>query len=154
MDEGVPTAEAVFGVSGSLAMLGWISLIIGIVLRNSLLRDLVAGLVIPASISVLYTAIVAIHWWTSPGGFDSLQSVATLFQSDWMLLAGWVHFLAFDLFVGAWCARDAHARGVPRLLLVPVLPLTFLFGPGGFVLWLMIRTAMPHADQPRLVVNS
>jgi Domain of unknown function (DUF4281) len=146
----IPTADAAFGLSSSIAMAGWVILIIGTVLSNAVIRDILAGTVIPTMLSVFYTAIIAIHWWTSPGGFDRLPAVAALLKSDWMLLAAWMHFLAFDLFVGAWCARDAHVRGLPRILLLPVLPLTFMFGPGGLLLWLMIRTAMPKADQAKL----
>jgi hypothetical protein len=64
-----------------------------------------------------------------------------LFQSPWMLLAGWVHYLAFDLFVGAWIARDAENHGVSRWLVIPVMPVTLLFGPMGLVAWLIIRLA-------------
>ena len=49
-------------------------------------------------------------------------------QNPWMLLAGWTHYLAFDLFIGGWEVRDAHRRGIPHLLIVPALVLTFLLG--------------------------
>jgi hypothetical protein len=54
-------------------------------------------------------------------------------------LAGWLHFLAFDLFVGAWIVCDARMRGLPFLLALPCLPFAFLFGPVGFVAWLGLR---------------
>jgi ABA4-like protein len=56
------------------------------------------------------------------------------------LLAGWTHYLAFDLFIGGWEVRDAQARGIPHLLVVPALVLTFLFGPAGLLLYLAIRS--------------
>ncbi|HEU6452531.1 MAG TPA: ABA4-like family protein, partial [Gemmatimonadaceae bacterium] len=62
------------------------------------------------------------------------------FENPWALLAGWVHYLAFDLFVGGWEVRDAQRRGIPHLLVVPALVLTFLFGPGGLLLYLAIRS--------------
>ena len=72
----------------------------------------------------------------SEGGFSSLDDVALLFSNPWMLLAGWIHYLAFDLLVGTWEARDSRDRGIPHLLLVPCLILTFLFGPpGGCCIW-------------------
>lgn len=133
-----------FGHAGTLAMIGWLSLIAGIALRRPWLRDRVAGLGVPVALSLVYTAIIAGHWVGSEGGFDSLDQVVALFRSDWLLLAGWVHYLAYDLFIGAWIARDADRRGLPRLLLVPVLPLAFLFGPGGLVLWMLIRLSAPQ----------
>ena len=75
-------------------------------------------------------------WWPrrcreSEGGFSSLAGVRTLFDNPWALLAGWTHYLAFDLFIGGWEVRDAQRRGIPHLLVVPALVLTFLFGPAG-----------------------
>ena len=54
---------------------------------------------------------------------------------------GWVHYLAFDLFVGSWQVRDAQERGIPHLAVVPSLILTFLFGPVGLLLYFIIRLA-------------
>jgi Domain of unknown function (DUF4281) len=59
--------------------------------------------------------------------------VQLLFTSEWAALAGWVHYLAFDLLIGAWIARDVMSRGLSRWLLLPLLPLTFMFGPMGLV---------------------
>jgi Domain of unknown function (DUF4281) len=58
---------------------------------------------------------------------------------DWLLLAGWMHYLAFDLLVGAWIAAETERAGLSRLVLIPVLPLTFIFGPLGFLLFHLIR---------------
>jgi hypothetical protein len=71
--------------------------------------------------------------------------VHLLFQTPGLLLAGWLHFLAFDLFVGAWEVRTARAEGIPHLLIVPALILTFLFGPAGFLLFLVIRAVARQA---------
>jgi hypothetical protein len=68
-----------------------------------------------------------------------LSSVAMLFSNPWLLLAGWTHYLAFDLFIGSWEVRDARDRGLPHLLVVPCLALTFLFGPAGWLLYLTMR---------------
>ena len=52
---------------------------------------------------------------------------------------GWAHYLAFDLFIGGWEVRDAQRHGIPHLLVVPALVLTFLFGPAGWLLYMGIR---------------
>ena len=72
------------------------------------------------------------------GGFDSLANVMLLLSNPWMALAGWVHFLAFDLFIGGWITRTARAQGLAHLLILPCLMLTFLFGPIGLILFLSI----------------
>jgi hypothetical protein len=74
------------------------------------------------------------------GGFSSLSSVALLFQNRDLLLAGWVHYLAFDLLVGSWEVRDAQRIGIRHYLVVPCLVLTFLFGPAGWLLYLLLRS--------------
>jgi hypothetical protein len=134
------TPDALFRYANLIALAGWLMLALGIARRSPLLKN-AAGRAFPAGLSIAYTAIVAVHWWSGAGGFSSLAEVSALFGSPWLLLAGWVHYLAFDLFVGAWIARDAEARGLPRLLLVLVLPVVFLFGPAGLLLWLGLGLA-------------
>jgi Domain of unknown function (DUF4281) len=65
-------------------------------------------------------------------------------RQPWLLLAGWVHYLCFDLLVGCWEVRDAHGRGVPHLLVMPCLFLTFMFGPAGWLLYQGVRSAYPR----------
>ena len=76
------------------------------------------------------------------GGFGSLAEVRTLFENPWALLAGWIHYLAFDLFIGAWEVRDAQRNGLHHLLVVPCLVLTFMLGPVGLLLYLVLRGAI------------
>jgi len=73
------------------------------------------------------------------GGFTSIEGVRTLFSADVGMVIGWTHFLVFDLFVGAWEARDARRRGFSHGLLVPCLLLTFMLGPIGLFLYLVLR---------------
>jgi Domain of unknown function (DUF4281) len=128
------TPELLFSLSGPVALIGWLSLAAGILLRNALLRDTVAGTAIPLALSAAYAALILVFWWTAEGGFDSLANVQKLFTSPWVALAGWIHYLAFDLAIGALLARKIMAAGLSRLFLIPILPLTFLFGPIGFLL--------------------
>jgi len=74
------------------------------------------------------------------------RGVRMLFDNPWMLLAGWTHYLAFDLFIGGWEVRDAQRRGIPHLLVIPALVLTFLFGPVGLLLYLAIRSFAARRD--------
>ncbi|PLL13000.1 DUF4281 domain-containing protein [Tabrizicola sp. TH137] len=126
-----------FQYSGPLAMLGW--LILALAPLAPRLAGLVAGLAIPAILSVGYTALILAHWADAPGGFDSLANVMALFTDPPVALAGWLHYLAFDLLIGAWITRTARAEGIPHLLILPCLVLTFLFGPAGFLAFLILR---------------
>jgi hypothetical protein len=91
---------------------------------------------------------VAVALPGSEGGFSSLSGVSTLFDNPWGLLAGWTHYLAFDLFIGGWEVRDAQRRGIPHLLVVPALVLTFFLGPSGLLLYLAIRSFVPNKGTP------
>jgi len=62
-----------------------------------------------------------------------------LFANRWVLLAGWIHYLCFDLFIGSWQVRDAAARGISHWLVVPCLFFTFMFGPVGLLLYFVLR---------------
>jgi hypothetical protein len=125
--------ELLFSIASYSAMIGWLMLGCGIVLNNALLRDDVAGRVFPLILAIGYTLLILIFWGGSEGGFGSLGDVDKLFANPWLLLAGWVHYLGFDLFMGAWIARQTANENLPRLILVILLPLTFLFGPAGYL---------------------
>ena len=71
--------------------------------------------------------------------FGSIDGVRSIFASDGGVTVGWVHYLAFDLFVGIWIARDADAKGLSRLIQAPILLATFMAGPLGLLIWLAIR---------------
>jgi hypothetical protein len=73
------------------------------------------------------------------GGFTSIEGVRTLFSADVGLVIGWAHYLVFDLFIGAWEARDARRRGFNHWLLIPCLFFTFMAGPIGLLLYLILR---------------
>jgi hypothetical protein len=133
------SASQLFSLANPFALLGWAVLVLAVVLKRPWWRDAIAGTAWPVLLSVLYIAALAVGWGTTRGGFSSLAGVRELFSSDWALLAGWVHYLAFDLFVGAWIAAQTEQAKLSRLFLIPILPLTFLFGPMGFFLFIVLR---------------
>ena len=130
------TIEGVFSACNLVAMLGWVLLLAVPRHRQAMT---IAGTVIPLTLAAIYLTLFALHARESSGGFSSLAAVAQLFTNHWLLLAGWVHYLAFDLFIGGWETRDAMARRVPRLLLAPCLVLTFLLGPIGLLAYHLVR---------------
>jgi hypothetical protein len=132
------TPEIVFSVANTLAVVVWIAL--AIQPRRRVIADTLAGLVIPSLFAAAYLVIVIAAWPGTPGGFSTLADVGLLFQNRWLLLAGWLHYLAFDLLTGAWETRDATMQGVPPWALVPCLVLTFMFGPAGWLLYRIVRT--------------
>ncbi len=132
--------ETIFSACGTLVLPGWLLLVF--LPRWKWSARLIAAVIIPAVIGVVYVYLVVAHFGQAEGGFGSLADVARLFQNPHALLAGWIHYLAFDLFVGAWEVRDAQRVGVHHLLVVPCLVLTFLLGPAGLLLYFVLRWAL------------
>jgi hypothetical protein len=135
------TAERLFSILNLLAMMSWLPLLF---FPRKRWASTTVPIAMPVLFAVVYVALVAVALPQSDGGFSSIAGVRSLFANDWGLLAGWTHYLAFDLFVGGWEVRDAQRRGVSHLFVVPALILTFLFGPGGWLLYLAVRSLAPN----------
>jgi hypothetical protein len=129
--------DALFQLANNVALAGWLVLLASPWLP--VFADRVSGIAIPLLLSVGYAGLILAFWTRSEGGFDSLDNVALLFRTRELLLAGWVHYLAFDLFIGAWSVRVARREGISFPLVVPCLALTFLFGPVGLLMFSALR---------------
>ncbi len=139
------TAEQLFSVLNMTAGAAWLPLLF---LPRARWASRVVPFLMPSLLAVAYVALLFATMGRTDGGFSSLAGVRALFENDWALLAGWAHYLAFDLFVGAWEARDAQRRGIPHLFVVPALVLTFFFGPAGLLLYLATRRFAPYRAAP------
>lgn len=136
--------ETVFGAANMLALIAWAGLILlprkPIVLASALY---IGVGILCATYAVSLIGIVSGAF--DPGGpdvamdFGSIESIRAIFASDGGIVVGWVHYLAFDLFVGLWIARDADAKNFSRWLQVPILLATLFAGPLGLFIWLLVR---------------
>jgi hypothetical protein len=131
--------ETLFNAFGKLAMAGWALLVFAPRWRWS---QRIASVILPLTLAIVYLVLIVIYFAKSRGGFGTLAQVTQLFQNPWLLLAGWMHYLAFDLFLGAWQARQAQRLGISHVLVVPCLLLTFLFGPIGLLVFWAIRSVV------------
>lgn len=131
--------ELIFSIAGVLAMLGWLTLLASPAIPQW--SDKIAGLIIPLMLAMAYVALSLFSPSGEGGGFGSLADVGQLFSQPEVLLAGWIHYLAFDLLIGAWICRDARREKVRFWLVVPCLPLTFMLGPAGFLAYTLVREA-------------
>jgi hypothetical protein len=136
------TPEHLFSMLNLVAIAGWLPLVF---LPRVRWTATLVPVAVPVLLSVAYVVLVATAWQHSEGGFSSLAAVSALFANPWMLVAGWTHYLAFDLFIGGWEVRDARRQGIRHLLLVPALILTFLFGPAGLLLYLLIKWRVSYS---------
>lgn len=134
------TIEQLFSICNAAALLSWIVLIV------APRKPLVTGAILWGTIttlSLIYAVLIAVYFFrVEGGGFFSLAAVQILFTDQRVALAGWIHYLAFDLFVGLWIAARSDELRINRLVQAPLLVATFMFGPLGFLLFQVVRAAM------------
>lgn len=138
--------EQGFSYANAIAMAGWLALLLlpRWPVLVSLLKFGLIGL-----LSIAYAVLIMVYFFrVEGGGFGSIAEVRQLFLSDGGLLAGWIHYLAFDLFIGLWIAEHADRASLSRLLQAPILIATFMFGPVGLLMFYATRgtqTLLPSA---------
>jgi hypothetical protein len=132
------TPDSLFMICNNGVLPAW--LLLAFAPSWSWTQRIVQQIWIPILLGSVYLGVLL----TSPeapagGGFSSLRGVMTSFTSPHFALVGWVHYLAFDLFVGAWEVRDAQRRSISHWLVVPCLLLTLMLGPIGLLAYLGLR---------------
>ena len=130
--------DSVFQICSSIAMLGWFVLLILSPFWIGFDKFLI-GVVITLFAIVYAWLIFQVFRPEDFQKFGSLNGVMELFTDKTAVTAGWVHYLAFDLFTGIWIKKNANKYGIHHLILVPCLLLTFMLGPIGLLLYLGIR---------------
>lgn len=138
--------DQLFQLANPLALLGWLALLAAPLVPR--LAQGVAGTAVPLLLSLAYAGLVLAYWSGASGGFGSLPEVMQLFTHPQIALAGWMHYLAFDLFLGAWEVRTARTEGIPHWAVVPCLALTFLFGPAGLLAFAILRFTLTRKVLP------
>jgi len=130
--------ESIFQLCNSVALVGWIILL---TLPFWLQSDrFILGIIITL-FCIVYAWLVFSHFHFSDlQKFGSLGGVMELFTKKEIVVAGWVHYLAFDLMVGIFIKRNARKHGISHWLIIPCLLLAFMLGPIGLLLYLIIRT--------------
>jgi Domain of unknown function (DUF4281) len=135
-----------FKIANTLALIAWLLLIL--LPRTSwLIFALRRGFI--GCICFVYTAVVfRFIREVDGGGFSSLVEVKALFGSDAVVFAGWLHYLAFDLFVGLWIAEQSDLKKIHRFFQAPILAATFLLGPLGLLLFFALDSCLAflHRD--------
>jgi hypothetical protein len=127
----------IFSIVSTIAALQWVLLII--FPKWKVTQWLISYPVVPLLLSAIYCMYITGFFGIEGGGFNSIQEVRRLFADDRLLLAGWVHYLAFDLLIGFFIIKSAQEKAISHWLIIPCLVLTFMFGPCGFLLYQAIQ---------------
>ena len=126
-----------FSIANAAVLVPWAALLL--LPRGPRLHALVFYLGI-GLLALAYSVLIV--WLTIENGFadlTSLEGVKAALALDPVLVLGWIHYLAFDLFVGQWIAKDADHKGMSRWVQAPVLVLTLMAGPFGLFVWMILR---------------
>jgi len=135
--------DVLFSAVNILALLAWIALIAGP--RHPTVLSMVLYFGVGILCLVYAVALLGVVTGLIPGAgggsanFTSIEGVRAIFASDAGVTIGWTHYLAFDLFVGLWIAKDADSKAFHRLLQAPILLATLMAGPLGLAVWLLVR---------------
>jgi hypothetical protein len=136
--------ETIFTLINVSVLPAW--LLMAVLPRSGVTRAVVHSGLYPILLGVFYaialTLAIGFGYGAEGGNFNSAAGVSQLFSHPHGILIGWSHYLVFDLFVGAWEARDAQRRGVPHLALVPCLFFTLMVGPVGLLMYVIVRMAL------------
>lgn len=147
------TFSQLFSLSSILVIPFWFAMIV--LPLWSMTRRVIASPFISAGAAVLYLALVlprlGVVLPAISGG--KLTDVAVLLGSPAGATIAWVHFLAFDLFIGRWAYLESRERGIHALIMAPVLLCIFMVGPIGFLLYLGVRAITALRPAPRLAVT-
>jgi hypothetical protein len=135
------TPETLFSVANAVALIGWIILALA-PLRRPL--AIATARVIGAVLAVTYSVLLirSLTGGGLEGDLTTLAGLTAAFARPEAVLVGWVHYLAFDLWVGAWATEDAGRRGLPHWALLPCLFFILMAGPFGLLLYLLARTTL------------
>jgi len=133
--------ETLFNLANAVALIGWISLVFAPIRRGLVV---VAARGVGVALAVTYSVLLvrAIAGGGLTGDLTTLSGLTEGFSRPEAVLVGWVHYLAFDLWVGAWAIEDAGKKGVPHWAMLPVLFLTLMAGPVGLLVYLAIRAGL------------
>ena len=133
--------ETVFRIANFLAVIGWIVLVPAALFGWNRGLDRVCGTVVPLILAGAYVLVTAAFWSGIHVDIDSVAGISALFRQPAAALAGWLHYLAFDMLIGVMLARRMMEDRVPRFVMLAVLLLTFFVGPAGFLLFHAVSLA-------------
>lgn len=129
--------ELLFKIANFSVIPAWVLLIF--VPRSNFTHYLVYSHAYPYFLGLAYAYLIFSNFGVGEGGMSSLSAIRASFERDAILLAAWIHYLIFDLFVGGWIVKDAAANGIRHITITPALIFTLILGPIGLLIYLILR---------------
>ena len=133
--------ETVFRIANFLAVIGWMVLLPAALFGWQRGLERVCGAIIPMILAGAYGLVLVSFWGRVHVDVDSVAAISAMFRQPAAALAGWLHYLAFDLLIGVMLAQRMREDGVPWFVMMTILVLTAFAGPAGFLLFQGVRVA-------------
>ena len=132
------TPTQIFSFSNTFILLGWLLLLL---LPNwKFTRTIILKGVILIIVLLYGFLILGDIGNFNSDSFSTLENVKDLFKSDTAVAAGWLHYLAFDLFVGSYIVEQCKKLNISRIVYTLILPFAFMFGPIGYFIFIVVKT--------------
>lgn len=131
------TAQIAFQTLNFLALVLWIILIF--FHQRKAYRFLISSGFSFILFGLVYILLLISNVGMDPTVFSSLEKMESLYSNPWLILLGWVHYLAFDLLAGVWIKNDSLKVGINQRLIIIPLIFTFMTGPFGLLFYLVIK---------------
>ena len=131
------TTPFLFTIANTAILFAWLPLLVAP--KKKIAQTLIAFPYVPLVISLFYLYFLLTDGGLSEADFTSLEGILKLYHqaTPEAAAAGWMHYLAFDYWVGCWVLRDAQKRELPHALILLPLLSTFMLGPVGVLLYVI-----------------
>lgn len=131
------TADHIFEIVNTLILPAWLMLMFAPQWQWT--KKIVISGCYSLTFAIVYLLLIIFYFDINNFNFSTLENVKQVFTNDYFLLAGWVHYLAFDLLIGAWIVKDSKENNIHSKILIPVLAFTFYLGPVGYIFYRMYK---------------
>lgn len=131
------TSAELYPIVNTLALIPWMLMILAPKWKWT--QRIIYSFVFPAIFAGIYLVMMVLFFGEGEGDFTTLEGLTSLFGNQDLVLIGWLHYLAFDLIVGSWEYKDSQAHQISRYVVASCLLATFLAGPIGLLMYLLVR---------------
>jgi hypothetical protein len=130
--------ESIFNIFNSGIIVFWVLLLV--FPQRGFTQKIIVYPWIPLVIAMGYLYFLSTATGTFSADFTSLGGLTEMFQNanPRGVAAGWLHYLAFDFWVGCWMLKNSQEKGIKHLWMILPMLSTFMLGPVGILLYTLV----------------
>ena len=130
--------ETIFNLFNSGILFFWLLLLV--FPKKGFTQKIIDYPWVPLVIAMGYVYFLTSTTGTFSADFSSLEGLTQMFQNanPRGVAAGWLHYLAFDFWVGCWILKNSQEKGIKHSWMILPLLCTFMLGPVGIILYTLV----------------